>query len=578
MHRATLTTLKQVTRASSIRGFSSGKDIVFGTEARAQILSGVNKLADAVQVTLGPKGRNVVIDQSYGAPKMTKDGVTVAKAIEFSNRNENIGAQMVRSVASKTNDVAGDGTTTATILTRAIYSEGCKSVAAGMNPMDIRRGIQAGVDNVLESLKESTTAITTKDEICQVATISANNDIAIGSLIADAMERVGKEGVITVQDGRTLEDQLEVVEGMKMDRGFISPYFITNAKTQKVEYENPYIMLVDGKVSTVQSIVPILESVFKSGRPLVLIAEDVDGEALATLVLNKLRGSAKIVAIKAPGFGENRKANLQDLAVLTGAQLVSEELGTKLDEATVEMLGSCKKITCSKDDTVILNGAGGRAEIEERCDLIRAGVSETSSEYEKEKLQERLAKLSGGVAVIKVGGASEVEVGEKKDRVDDALNATRAAVEEGIVVGGGYALCYASQNLGSVKTANRDQEVGVEIVRRALQVPAKSIINNAGMEGAVVIGRLLEEANGDVNFRRGMNSANGEYVDMIEAGIIDPTKVVRTALVDAAGVASLMTTTEAMIVDIPTPAAAAPAMPQGGGMGGMGGMGGGMGF
>jgi len=343
MHRATLTTLKQVTRASSIRGFSSGKDIVFGTEARAQILSGVNKLADAVQVTLGPKGRNVVIDQSYGAPKMTKDGVTVAKAIEFSNRNENIGAQMVRSVASKTNDVAGDGTTTATILTRAIYSEGCKSVAAGMNPMDIRRGIQAGVDNVLESLKESTTAITTKDEICQVATISANNDIAICSLIADAMERVGKEGVITVQDGRTLEDQLEVVEGMKMDRGFISPYFITNAKTQKVEYENPYIMLVDGKVSTVQSIVPILESVFKSGRPLVLIAEDVDGEALATLVLNKLRGSAKIVAIKAPGFGENRKANLQDLAVLTGAQLVSEELGTKLDEATVEMLGSCKK-------------------------------------------------------------------------------------------------------------------------------------------------------------------------------------------------------------------------------------------
>jgi len=569
---------RQLQRASHApsRAFSSGKDIRFGTEARALILTGVNKLADAVQVTLGPKGRNVVIDQTYGAPKMTKDGVTVAKAIEFQDRCENLGAQMVRSVASKTNELAGDGTTTATILTRAIYSEGCKAVAAGMNPMDIRRGIQAAVDQVLVSLKNTTHPITTKDEICQVATISANSDASVGNLIADAMERVGKEGVITVQDGRTLEDQLEVVEGMKFDRGFISPYFITNPKTQKVEFENPLILLAESKVSSVQAIVPILENVFKSGRPLVIICEDVDGEALATLVLNKLRGSAKVAAVKAPGFGENRKANLQDLAILTGGQLISEEVGLKLEDATVDMLGTCKKITISKDDTIILDGAGGRDEIEERCELLRASINNTTSSYEQEKIQERLAKLSGGVAVIKVGGASEVEVGEKKDRVDDALNATRAAVEEGIVPGGGTALLYATLGLKDLAAHNRDQEVGIDIVRRALTVPAKSIVDNAGLEGAVVVGKLLEEAGDNATSKRGLNSSTGEYVDMVEAGIIDPTKVVRTALVDAAGVASLMTTTEALIVDMPKPepAPAAAAPPMGGGMPGMGGMGG----
>lgn len=559
-----------------VRNFASGgKDIKYGTDARALILKGVNKLADAVQVTLGPKGRNVVIDQSYGPPKVTKDGVTVAKAIEFADRHENIGAQMVRSVASKTNDAAGDGTTTATILTRAIFAEGCKAVAAGMNPMDVRRGIQAAVDNVLKTLEKASSPITTKDEISQVATISANGDQVVGNLIADAMERVGKEGVITVQDGRTVEDQLEVVEGMKFDRGYLSPYFITNAKSQKVEYENPYIMMFDGKISTVQSIIPILEAVFKSGRPLILICEDLDGEALATLVLNKLRGSAKVAAVKAPGFGENRKSNLQDLAILTGGQLISEEVGLKLEDCTMDMLGTCKKITISKDDTIIMHGAGGRAEIEERCELLRVSVKETTSEYEKEKLKERLAKLSGGVAVIKVGGVSEVEVGEKKDRVDDALNATRAAVTEGIVPGGGYALLYATLGLRSVVTANRDQEVGVEIVRRALQCPARAIIDNAGMEGAVVVGRLLEEAKGDVLYKMGMNSANGKIVDMVKSGIIDPTKVVRTALVDAAGVASLMTTTECMIVDIPKPDAPMNGGGGGGGMGGMGGMGGG---
>jgi len=418
---------------TAVRHFSAGKDIKFGVDARAAMLEGVNKLADAVQVTLGPKGRNVVIEQAYGAPKITKDGVTVAKSIDFTDPSMNLGAQMVRSVASKTNDIAGDGTTTATILTRALYSEGCKAVAAGMNPMDIRRGISAAVDVVVDSLKGATKPITSKEEIQQVATISANSDVNVGNLIADAMERVGKEGVITVQDGRTLEDQLEVVEGMKLDRGYISPYFITNPKTQKCELENPLLLLVEGKISTIHSIVPILEPVFKSGRPLVIIAEDVDGEALATLVLNKLRGSAKIAAVKAPGFGENRKANMQDIAILTGGQLISEEVGLKIEDVNMEMLGSCKKMTITKDDSIILDGAGGRAEIEERCELLRAGIDATKSEYEKEKLQERLAKLSGGVAVIKVGGASEVEVGEKKDRVDDALNATRAAVEEGII-------------------------------------------------------------------------------------------------------------------------------------------------
>jgi len=556
------------------RSFATGKEILFGNAGRARMLAGVNKLADAVQVTLGPKGRNVVIDQSYGAPKITKDGVTVARAIEFTDRFENMGAQLVRSVASKTNDVAGDGTTTATILTRAIFAEGCRAVAAGMNPMDVRRGISAAVDQVLEHLKSASRPISSKDEIAQVATISANGDVAIGALIANAMEKVGKEGVITVQEGKTLVDELEVVEGMRFDRGYISPYFITNPKTQKVEFDKPYILLVDGKVSSVQPLVPILEQVLRTSRPLAIIAEDVDGEALTLLVLNKLRGTAKVVAIKAPGFGDNRKASLQDLAVLTGGTVISEEVGLKLETATLESLGSCGKLTVSKDDSIVLDGEGDKAQIEERCNLLRDSADATTSSYEKEKLAERLAKLSGGVAVIKVGGASEVEVGEKKDRVDDALNATRAAVEEGIVPGGGMALLYATQALDSVKFDNQDQKVGIQLVRRALQVPAKSIIDNAGMEGAVVIGKLLEESNGNLRSTRGMNAATGEYVDMIQAGIIDPTKVVRTALTDASGVASLMTTTESMIVDLPAKDEAGGAA--GGGMGAqMGGMNGG---
>jgi len=432
------------------RSFATGKEILFGNAGRARMLAGVNKLADAVQVTLGPKGRNVVIDQSYGAPKITKDGVTVARAIEFTDRFENMGAQLVRSVASKTNDVAGDGTTTATILTRAIFAEGCRAVAAGMNPMDVRRGISAAVDQVLEHLKSASRPISSKDEIAQVATSSANGDVAIGALIANAMEKVGKEGVITVQEGKTLVDELEVVEGMRFDRGYISPYFITNPKTQKVEFDKPYILLVDGKVSSVQPLVPILEQVLRTSRPLAIIAEDVDGEALTLLVLNKLRGTAKVVAIKAPGFGDNRKASLQDLAVLTGGTVISEEVGLKLETATLESLGSCGKLTVSKDDSIVLDGEGDKAQIEERCNLLRDSADATTSSYEKEKLAERLAKLSGGVAVIKVGGASEVEVGEKKDRVDDALNATRAAVEEGIVPGGGMALLYATQALDSV--------------------------------------------------------------------------------------------------------------------------------
>lgn len=589
MSAALRLTSRGVRQAGLARQFSAGKDITFGVDARASILNGVNKLADAVQVTLGPKGRNVVIESPFGPPKMTKDGVTVAKAIEFSDRNMNIGAQMVRSVASKTNDIAGDGTTTATILTRAIYSEGCKAVAAGMNPMDIRRGVQAAVDHVVEVLGKSTHPITSKEEICNVATISANNDKAVGNLIADAMERVGKEGVITVQDGRTLEDELNVVEGMRFDRGYVSPYFATDAKTAKCEMEDPLILLVDGKVSSLQTILPLFEAVHRTTRPFVIIAEDIDGDALAALVLNKLRNSAKVVAVKSPGFGDNRKAIMQDLAVLTGAQLITEDVGLKLDQATVEMMGTCKKISISKDDTIVLGGGGGDVEVEERCELLRESIDMTSSEYEKEKLQERLAKLSGGIAVIKVGGASELEVKEKKDRVDDALNATRAAVEEGIVPGGGCALLYATQGLEDLEGGNSDQKVGIELVRRALSVPARTIVNNAGMEGSVVIGNLLELAAGNQSCTMGMNSATGEIVDMLEVGVVDPTKVVRTALIDASGVASLLTTTEAMVVSRPEPEMAMPpggmggggGMPGMGGMGGMpgmGGMGGGMGF
>mmetsp|Transcript_20966 Transcript_20966/g.23337 ORF Transcript_20966/g.23337 Transcript_20966/m.23337 type:complete len:577 (+) Transcript_20966:23-1753(+) len=554
------------------RSFASkGKNISFGVDCRSKMLLGVNRLADAVQVTLGPKGRNVVIDQTFGGPKITKDGVTVAKSIEFGDRSENLGAQLVRQVASKTNDIAGDGTTTATILTRAIFSEGCKSVAAGMNPMDLRRGIQTATDHVLSELKSRSTQISSKEEIAQVATISANGETSIGNLIADAMERVSNEGVITVQDGKTLVDELEVVEGMKFDRGFISPYFITNPKNQKCEYEDPALLIMDSKLSNLQDVLPLLESTLKQGRPLVIIAEDVEGEALATLVLNKLRGTAKIAAVKAPGFGENRKATLQDIAVLTGATLVSDEAGVKLDGAGPEVLGTCKKITITKDDTILLDGQGDKDALDERCSLLRSTIEGTSSDYEKEKIQERLAKLSGGVAVIKVGGASEVEVGEKKDRVDDALNATRAAVEEGIVPGGGLALLYSSLTMSNLEYANEDQRQGANIVARALRVPAQTILENAGLEGAVLTGQMLSEAKDTSFYTKGVNAQTGERCDMVELGIIDPTKVVRTALTDAASVASLMTTTEAMVVDIPSDDVAPPPMGGGGGMGGMGG-------
>lgn len=566
---------KKMLMVNATRSFSAGKDIRFGVEGRACMLNGADKLADAVQVTLGPKGRNVVIEQSYGPPKITKDGVTVAKNIDFKDKFENIGAQLLRQVASNTNDVAGDGTTTATVLTRSIYSEGCKSVAAGMNPMDLRRGIQMAVDQIVTDLGAMSQSIDEKEKVAQVATISANGEVEIGQLISDAMERVGKEGVITVSDGKTLFNELEVVEGMKIDRGYISPYFITNTKTQVCEMENPYILLVEKKVSTLQSIIPLLEAVIKSQRPLLIIAEDVESEALAALVVNKLRGGVKVCAIKAPGFGDNRKASLQDMSVLSGGQVVSEEMGMKLEEVTIEMLGTAKKVTVTKDDTIFLDGAGSREAIEERCELLRGSIENTTSDYEKEKLQERLAKISGGVAVIKVGGASEVEVNEKKDRVVDALNATRAAVEEGIVPGGGSALLWCSRSLNQLyeKCANMDQKVGVQIMERACRSPVSQIAKNAGEEGAVVVGKLLESNSSSFGF----NAQTGKFVDMIQEGIIDPTKVVRTGIVDASSVASLMMTAEALVADFPEDPAASPAAPAMGGMGGgMGGMGGGM--
>lgn len=548
----------------------SGKDIKFGVDGRAAMLKGVNLLADAVQVTLGPKGRNAIIAQPYGAPKITKDGVTVAKSIDFEDQFENMGAQLVKSVASKTNDVAGDGTTTATVLARAIYNEGCKAVAAGMNPLDLRRGIQLAVNSVVENLDLISKPISSKEEIMQVGTISANSDTEIGQLIADAMERVGKEGVITVQDGKTLDNELEVVEGMKFDRGFISPYFITNPKTQTVELENPMILLVEKKVSNLQQLVPLLESTIKSQSSLLIVAEDVESEALATLVVNKLRAGIKVCAVKAPGFGDNRKATMQDLAILTGATVISEETGMKLEETQPHHLGSCRKLTVTKNDTVVLDGAGEKSLIDERCGFIRDSIETTKSDYEREKLQERLAKLSGGVAVIKVGGASEVEVNEKKDRVVDALNATRAAVEEGIVPGGGKALLHCSTLLDSVadEAVNMDQRIGVEIIQRALRAPISTIAMNAGEEGAVVVGELIKEG---VPVGMGFDAQNGVYTDMFEAGIIDPTKVTRTGIVDAASVAGLLTTSEAMIVDKPAPEGGAGGPPMGG-MGGMGGM------
>jgi chaperonin GroEL len=517
------------------------------------------------QVTLGPKGRNAIIAQPYGPPKITKDGVTVAKAIDFEDKFEDMGAQLIKSVASKTNDIAGDGTTTATVLARAIYSEGCKAVAAGLNPLDLRRGIALAVKKVVATLEEISRPITSKEEISQVGTISANSDEEIGGLISDAMERVGKEGVITVQDGKTLENELEVVEGMKFERGFISPYFITDAKTQTCVLEDPMILLVEKKVSSLQQLVPLLESVIKSQSSLLIIAEDVESEALATLVVNKLRAGIKVCAVKAPGFGDNRKATMQDIALLTGGTVISEETGMKLEEVQATHLGRCKKVEIDKNNTVILDGAGDKTALTERCELLRHSIDTTKSDYEREKLQERLAKLSGGVAVIRVGGASEVEVSEKKDRVVDALNATRAAVEEGIVPGGGKALLYCSTLLDDVaenEAKNMDQKIGVQIIQRALRAPLSTIAKNAGEEGAVVCGKLTEEG---TDVAMGFDAQNGTYVDMFKAGIIDPTKVTRTGLVDAASVAGLLTTSEAMIVDKPDKGGAPPM--HGGGMG-----------
>ncbi|WFD36608.1 chaperonin [Malassezia cuniculi] len=557
------------------RGFMSSaaalahKEVKFSNDGRTAMLAGVNLLANAVSVTLGPKGRNVIIEQAFGGPKITKDGVTVARAITLKDKWENLGARLVQDVASKTNEVAGDGTTTATVLARAIYSEGVKNVAAGCNPMDLRRGSQAAVDAVIAYLEANKREVTTSEEIAQVATISANGDKHVGSLIATAMEKVGKEGVITVKEGRTLEDVIEITEGMRFDRGYISPYFITDVKTQKTEFERPLILLSEKKISALQDVLPSLEIAAQARRPLLIIAEDVDGEALAACVLNKLRGQLQVCAVKAPGFGDNRKSILGDLAILTGGQVFSDDFDVKLDRATPDMLGTTGSVTVTKEDTIFLNGDGDKNAITARCEQIRAAISDpTTSEYDRTKLQERLAKLSGGVAVIKVGGSSEVEVGEKKDRYDDALNATRAAVEEGILPGGGTALLKASTSLDSVKTANFDQQLGVSIIKNALTRPTRQIVENAGEEGSVVVGKLLENP-GEFGF--GYDASVGEYKDLIQAGILDPFKVVRTALLDASGVASLLTTSECCIVDAPEEKPAAP-------MGGMGGMGGGMGF
>ncbi|CDO56243.1 hypothetical protein DV495_000050 [Geotrichum candidum] len=560
----------------NIRHYSafSAKELKFGVEGRAALLKGVDTLARAVSVTLGPKGRNVLIEQSFGAPKITKDGVTVAKSIVLSDKFENLGARLLQEVASKTNESAGDGTTSATVLGRSIFTESVKNVAAGCNPMDLRRGSQAAVEAVVDFLRKNKREITTSEEIAQVATISANGDKHIGRLIANAMEKVGKEGVITVKEGKTIEDELEVTEGMRFDRGFISPYFITDTKSGKVEFENPLILLSEKKISSIHDILPSLELSNKTRRPLLIIAEDVDGEALAACILNKLRGQVQVAAVKAPGFGDNRKSILGDIAILTGGTVFTEELDIKPENATQDLLGSSGSITITKEDTIVLNGEGSRENIVQRCEQIKSHINDsTTSEYEKEKLQERLAKLAGGVAVIKVGGTSEVEVGEKKDRYVDALNATRAAVEEGILPGGGTALLKASRILDTVKTENFDQKLGVSIIRTAITKPARTIVENAGGEGSVVVGKLIDEFGED--FNKGFNSAEGVYTDMIAAGIIDPFKVVRTGLVDASGVASLLATTECAIVDAPEPAGpAAPAggMPPMGGMGGMGGM------
>ncbi|EEQ36495.1 chaperonin GroL [Clavispora lusitaniae] len=547
----------------------SHKELKFGVEGRAALLKGVNTLADAVSVTLGPKGRNVLIEQSFGSPKITKDGVTVAKSITLEDKFEDMGAKLLQEVASKTNESAGDGTTSATVLGRSIFTESVKNVAAGCNPMDLRRGTQAAVEAVVDFLQQNKKEITTSEEIAQVATISANGDAHIGQLLASAMEKVGKEGVITVKEGKTLEDELEVTEGMKFDRGYISPYFITNTKNGKVEFENPLIMLSEKKISSIQDILPSLELSNQTRRPLLIIAEDIDGEALAACILNKLRGQVQVCAVKAPGFGDNRKNTLGDIAILSGGTVFTEELDIKPENATIDLLGSAGSITITKEDTVILNGEGSKDNIQGRCEQIRTAMEDiATTEYEKEKLQERLAKLSGGVAVVKVGGASEIEVGEKKDRYDDALNATRAAVQEGILPGGGTAMIKATRILDDVKAKaeNFDQKLGVEIIKAAITKPAKRIIENAGEEAAVIVGKIYDEP----DFNKGYDSSKGQFTDMIAAGIIDPFKVVKNGLVDAAGVASLLATTECAIVDVPDPKPAAPAP----GMGGMPGMGG----
>jgi len=541
----------------------AAKDVKFSRDARERILKGVDILADAVKVTLGPKGRNVVIDKSFGAPRITKDGVTVAKEIELKDKFENMGAQMVREVASKTNDIAGDGTTTATVLAQAIVREGMKSVAAGMNPMDLKRGIDIAVAKVVDDVKSRSKAVAGSNEIAQVGIISANGDREVGEKIAEAMEKVGKEGVITVEEAKGLEFELDVVEGMQFDRGYLSPYFITNPEKMAVELTDPYILIHEKKLSSLQAMLPILEAVVQSGRPLLIIAEDIEGEALATLVVNKLRGGLKVAAVKAPGFGDRRKAMLEDIAVLTKGEVISEDLGIKLESVTLGMLGTAKRVTIDKDNTTIVDGAGDAEAIKARTEQIRQQIEVTTSDYDREKLQERLAKLAGGVAVIKVGGATEVEVKERKDRVDDALHATRAAVEEGIVPGGGTALLYATKALEGVTGANEDQTRGVDIVRRALTALVRQIASNAGHDGAVVSGKLLDQ--NDTSF--GFNAATDTYENLVSAGVIDPTKVVRTALQNAASVAGLLITTEATIAELPEDKAAAPAMP--GGMGGM---------
>ena len=544
----------------------AAKDVKFSVDAREKMLRGVDTLANAVKVTLGPKGRNVVLDKSFGAPRITKDGVTVAKEIELEDKFENMGAQMVREVASKSSDFAGDGTTTATVLAQAIVKEGAKSVAAGMNPMDLKRGIDLAVEAVVEHLKSNSKKVTSNDEISQVGTISANGDKEIGDYLAKAMAKVGNEGVITVEEAKSLETELDIVEGMQFDRGYISPYFVTNADKMRTEFDDAYILVYEKKLSGLQELLPLLEAVVQTSKPLVIIAEEVEGEALATLVVNKLRGGLKVAAVKAPGFGDRRKAMLQDIAILTGGQAISEDLGIKLENVTLNMLGRAKKVLIDKENTTIVNGAGKKADIDARVQQIKAQIEETTSDYDREKLPERLAKLAGGVAVIRVGGATEIEVKERKERVDDAMHATRAAVEEGILPGGGVALLRATEALKKIRTQNDDQKTGVEIVRKALQAPARQIATNAGEDGSVIVGKVLEKD----QYSFGFDAQNAEYGNMLSKGIIDPTKVVRAAIQNAASVAGLLITTEAMVAELPKKNA--PAMPGGGGMGGMGGM------